>query len=91
MAMVNGNSGNNTLNGTNLADEIYGFGGNDILIGRDGDDILEGGAGADELFGSPGFDYASYRGSSTGIDVGLYFNHAFFGHAEGDELYSIEA
>ena len=47
----------NELDGTNLADQIFGLGGNDILIGFDGDDVLEGGAGADELFGSDGFDY----------------------------------
>ena len=41
------------LNGTNVADEIYGRGGNNTLVGRNGDDMLEGGAGADEVFGTP--------------------------------------
>ena len=70
MAIINGANTSNQLNGTNLADRI-GLGGNDILIGRDGDDLLEGGADADELFGSNGFDYASYKGSPTGVYNGL--------------------
>ena len=60
MATITGTSGNdkcpNELEGTNLADEIFGLAGNDTLIGFDGDDVLEGGKGADELFGSFGFD-----------------------------------
>ena len=77
------------LEGTNLADQIYGLGGNDTLVGLDGDDVLEGGAGADELFGSDGFDYRELSGSarrraSTSLGYGLD------GDAEGDQLYSIE-
>ena len=71
MAIINGDNASNQLNGTNLAEQIFGLGGNNILIGRDGDDLLEGGAGADELFGSNGFDYASYKGSPTGVYKGL--------------------
>jgi Ca2+-binding RTX toxin-like protein len=55
--------------GTNLADQIFGPGGNDILIGLGGDDELEGGAGAGQLFGSLGFDYASSRSSQSGVVV----------------------
>jgi Ca2+-binding RTX toxin-like protein len=91
MAMVNGdNASNPNLAGTNLADQIFGFGGNDVLIGRDGDDVLEGGAGADELFGSAGFDVASYRSSQAGVYVNLLAFEASDGDAEGDHLYSIE-
>jgi Ca2+-binding RTX toxin-like protein len=94
MAIVNGTSGDDsgtkTLRGTNLADQILGFAGNDSLIGFDGDDLLEGGAGADQLFGSPGFDTASYRNSPTGVEVSLRDFSAEYGHAEGDQLFSIE-
>ena len=94
MAIITGTNGDDKepyeLEGTNLADEIYGLAGNDTLVGFEGDDILEGGPGADELFGSGGFDYASYRGSTAGIYAVLYNNEAGGGDAEGDFLGSIE-
>jgi len=76
MAIITGTSGDdkepNELEGTELADQIYGLAGNDTLVGFGGDDVLEGGAGADELFGSGGFDYASYKSSPAGVGVFLY-------------------
>lgn len=51
-----GNSGNNTLEGTDLAENMYGFGGNDTLIGRGGNDWLFGGNGNDTLNGGDGND-----------------------------------
>ena len=72
MATITGtNASDPELEGTNLADQIFGLGGNDILIGFDGDDVLEGGKGADQLFGSLGFDTASYKGSQAGVTVVL--------------------
>jgi Ca2+-binding RTX toxin-like protein len=94
MATVTGTSGDDsgakTLNGTNLADQIFGLAGNDTLIGYGGDDLLEGGAGADELFGTTGFDTASYKGSPTGVSVYLDNFIANGGHGTGDALYSID-
>jgi Ca2+-binding RTX toxin-like protein len=94
MATVTGTSGDDsgakTLNGTDLADQIFGLAGNDTLVGFDGDDLLEGGAGGDELFGSNGFDTASYRGSNAGVRVDLGTFYAAGGHAAGDHLYSVE-
>jgi hypothetical protein len=52
--------------GTNLPEEIYGAGGNDVLSGRggndfliggDGNDVLQGGENADYLRGGAGHDY----------------------------------
>ncbi|WP_421868340.1 calcium-binding protein [Pararhizobium sp.] len=40
-------NGDDTLNGTSLADVLSGFGGNDILKGAGGKDVLDGGAGID--------------------------------------------
>ena len=75
MAKITGTNGDDKypheLEGTSLADQIFGLAGNDTLIGFNGDDVLEGGAGADELFGSDGFDYASYRASGQGVSVNL--------------------
>ena len=94
MALIVGTNGNdlfpNDLEGTNKADEIRGLAGDDALVGFSGDDILEGGAGADQLFGSSGFDFASYRSSSQGVRVNLGDFLTEDGHADGDELYSIE-
>lgn len=44
------------LAGADLADQIYGGGGNDHLTGNDGDDQLRGGAGSDLLRGGRGDD-----------------------------------
>ena len=91
MARVTGSDASDPeLEGTNLADQIFGLGGNDILIGFDGDDELEGGAGADELFGSAGFDSASYRASEAGVRIHLDVAFVTGGDATGDHLYSIE-
>jgi Ca2+-binding RTX toxin-like protein len=97
MAIVTGTSGDdqepNELEGTNLADQMYGLAGNDTLVGFDGDDLLEGGAGADKLFGSGGLDLASYKSSAAGVSISLYDDltgHASGGDAQGDQLFSIE-
>jgi Ca2+-binding RTX toxin-like protein len=97
MAIINGTNGNDKepyeLKGTELADEIFGLGGDDTLVGFGGDDVLEGGTGADELFGSGGLDYASYKGSATGVQVILNEDltaYANRGDATGDKLFSIE-
>lgn len=91
MAIVTGtNASDPELEGTDLADQIFGLGGNDILIGLGGDDVLEGGAGGDLLFGSPGFDYASYRGSDRSVRIDLQNFEHIGGHADNDNLFSIE-
>jgi VCBS repeat-containing protein len=46
---VLGNSGNNILTGSALADYINGLSGNDTLTGLDGNDLLTGGAGSDRF------------------------------------------
>ena len=45
-----------TMNGTALADALFGLGGNDLLYGQAGNDILYGGVGNDALFGGAGSD-----------------------------------
>ena len=93
MAIITGTrrrQGEKSLNGTNLADQIFGLAGNDTLVGLDGNDLLEGGAGADQLFGSAGFDIASYRNSPAGVAVSLNESLGQGGHADGDALFSVE-
>ena len=91
MATITGTDASDPeLEGSLLADQIFGLGGDDILIGFEGDDELEGGKGADDLFGSSGFDYASYRGSAQAVYVSLGAFDAGGGDATGDRLYGIE-
>jgi Ca2+-binding RTX toxin-like protein len=49
-------AGNDTINGTNNADTLYGGAGNDILNGLGGNDVLLGGSGNDTLDGGLGVD-----------------------------------
>jgi serralysin len=53
---INGNDVANTLDGGAGNDMLYGFGGNDTLIGGLGNDVLDGGSGIDVLRGGDGFD-----------------------------------
>lgn len=69
MAIKLGNSGNNTLNGTNGSDLIYGGGGDDVVNGGGGIDILFGGADNDTMNGGSGSDLVS---GDTGNDTLIY-------------------
>ncbi|MGD1807780.1 hypothetical protein ACP6PL_20415 [Dapis sp. BLCC M126] len=62
---INGQGGNDTMNGGGNSDSLYGFAGNDTLNGRGssdnlyggvGDDLLNGGLGSDRLYGEEGND-----------------------------------
>ena len=56
MASIKGTKKNNTLTGTIVADNIFGFAGNDVLTGDAGNDKLYGGTGNDRLYGGIGND-----------------------------------
>ena len=74
---VGGSAANDTnLEGTNLADTIVGFDGDDILTGLGGDDLLIGGAGNDTLIGGQGSDVL--RGG-TGNDTFVMDDTLFTG------------
>jgi serralysin len=94
MATITGTTGDdkypNEVEGTSIADQIFGLAGNDTLIGFNGDDELEGGTGADELFGSNGLDYASYRNAAAGVITQLNYGYGAGGEALGDDYYGIE-
>lgn len=81
-------SGDDVIEGTSLADQLFGGAGNDTLRGLGGDDILDGGAGNDVLEGGDGADtyryslggghdvvsdYNYYWGSYAGIELGAGF------------------
>jgi Ca2+-binding RTX toxin-like protein len=85
MAIINGTSGNNVLNGTTSADEINGFGGHDQLFGGRHDDTLNGGDGNDTLDGGSGNDFLN---GGTGADTlnGGNGNDQLNGEAGADTL-----
>jgi Ca2+-binding RTX toxin-like protein len=56
LTYVDGGSGNDTITGSQFADNLRGGAGNDTLNGGDGNDTLTGGAGADVINGGEGDD-----------------------------------
>ena len=59
-----------SVRGTNRADTLYGFGGDDFIEARRGDDILDGGAGDDTLLGGSGRDSLDGGPGRDDIDGG---------------------
>lgn len=77
-------SGDDVIEGTSLADQLFGGAGNDTLRGLGGDDILDGGAGNDVLEGGDGAD--TYRYSlGGGHDVVSDYNY-YWGSYAGIEF-----
>ena len=66
--IVQGDSGDDALAGTNIADRLYGFEANDELRSDDGLDTLTGGTGDDLLEGGAGGDmYVFNRGDGRDL------------------------
>jgi Ca2+-binding RTX toxin-like protein len=55
-------SGNDTIKGTASADELFGYGGNDIFQAGAGDDVILAGPGNDSIDGGAGLDLVNYAG-----------------------------
>lgn len=68
-------SGNDTLLGNALANNLNGGAGNDSLVGGGGNDVLVGGMGDDTMDGGAGSDTASFGGSGN-IQVNLGYTTA---------------
>lgn len=51
MSVLNGDSGDNSIVGSDLSDKIFGFDGNDTLSGGAGADTIDGGTGNDVIDG----------------------------------------
>ncbi|CAN5550890.1 calcium-binding protein [soil metagenome] len=79
--VLDGGDGNDTLNGSDGADQLQG--------GLD-NDSLTGDSGADTLAGGDGNDTAAYVGSDSGVSIDLSINIAAGGDATGDTLSGIE-
>ena len=78
MAVINGDGGDNTLDGTPDDDTINGGGGNDTINGEGGHNTLNGGTGDDLLISNGSFDaidggqgndfwHGDYSGSTTNL------------------------
>ena len=95
--IVNGtpgdDSGQNMLIGTNSADTVNGFAGNDELYSLGGNDILIGDLGNDVINGGAGIDLVSYAYAAHSVSVGLGVNgsgSASAGANDSDTLHNIE-
>jgi Ca2+-binding RTX toxin-like protein len=66
---INGDDGDNTLDGSEFNDSIQGFGGNDTISGGTGDDTISGGDGNDTLYGQQGSDILA---GGAGDDLYLF-------------------
>lgn len=97
MATIRGKKGisNDTLNGTNKVDYIYGYDGddrinagadNDYAYGGNGDDILFGNAGHDRLYGEDGTDHLEGGDGHDLLDGGTGTD-TLIGDAGEDDLW----
>ena len=81
---VIGTQGDNRLNGTEQADIILTFGGNDVISGRGGDDLIISGGGNDSIGGGSGND-AIFAGSGNDVVGGGNDDDRIFG-GKGNDL-----
>ncbi|AQR72373.1 calcium-binding protein [Sphingomonas sp. LM7] len=82
MAVITGNTFDNSLAGTAADDDISALGGNDIVRGGGGNDLINGGEGADDLQGEAGNDIV--HGGNGDDSLGEYYQEGVGG---SDELY----
>lgn len=69
--------GNDTIEGSDQSDILYGGGGDDIINGNDGNDWLHGGSGSDHIDGGLGED----------LIIGAEHNDTLIGGDNIDEIY----
>jgi VCBS repeat-containing protein len=94
MTIIYGDSGDDTLSGTNKTDVIYGGGGSDVISGGSGsdnidggsgNDVISGGSGSDSIDGGSGNDLISGGSGSDTIDGGSG-NDDIFGGSGNDSI-----
>ena len=74
MALINGDSGNNSLPGTGNNDTINGKGGDDFINGLGGSDLVNGEAGNDSLFGFQSYDVVNGGSGNDSVEGGFGFD-----------------
>jgi Ca2+-binding RTX toxin-like protein len=67
---LHGGVGNDSLEGSQKADIVFGRAGDDILLGLVGDDHLIGAAGRDKLFSGPGDDKLAGGAGADSLSAG---------------------
>ncbi len=75
---------------TTRENTLEGLEGDDKLYGGDEDDYILGGPGGDQIYGFDGEDGTSYLTSNGGVQVDLATGYGHGGDAEGDHLSSME-
>ena len=78
---------NDTLEGSDIANNIYGHGGDDWIDGFGGDDNLHGGSGVDKILGRTGND-TIYGGDDRDFLYGHEGDDKIYGQNGDDFLYS---
>jgi serralysin len=86
---VRAGSGNDSVKGDLLANNLSGGAGNDTLLGDGGDDTLTGGTGNDSLNGGNDVDWVSYADRIGAVTVNLTTGRAS-GAGGADSLSGIE-
>ncbi len=81
-----GTSGDDTLYGNVLPNDIYGYDGNDIIHADAGNDVVYGGAGNDTIYGDAGDD-TLYGGDGNDVIYGGDGNDIIYGGAGNDEIH----
>ena len=71
-----GGSGDDTLGGSLIDNNLTGNDGHDVMIAGSGNDWLEGGLGNDTMDGQAGSDTVTYRAATGGVEID---NQAIFG------------
>ena len=66
---IDAGAGNDTVMGTDLADDLRGGTGNDMILAGSGDDRITGGAGIDTMDGGDGDDTFVFGGADATNDV----------------------
>lgn len=93
-------TGDDVIYGTNGANTIRTYGGNDKVFDRLGNDYIDLGAGNDFVLagkgndtyiGGTGSDYISYYYSAGGVNLNLLYDIASGGDAAGDTINSFES
>ena len=88
--VLGGSNVANTIIGWDGNDVIRGYGGDDVLAGGNGNDRLFGGAGGDTLAGGAGRDVADYDGALGAVRVDPRHLHLNTGEAVGDRYIAVE-
>ena len=88
---VIGSPRGDTIDGTSLANKIWGGAGADILRAYGGDDTIDGGTGGDTIDGGDDSDTVTYENSQAAIRVTVNATTGNEGgEAEGDRLSNVE-